>query len=181
MFDASEFATHPIYSVTQGGLDLQQVTTSPVLWIKQRNPSRNLASLLKQDSLTNRNKFQGSSDLSTDWEQGAVCGMSKFTLSNFWHGALETTAERKAAAIVLPCHKSYNPPPPKHDAIYAFKSCLALHQKHFGFKNIPPRTAIADAVIVLKWKQRPQPWIEVSWKSSQFKSRLTLQFLLLCF
>lgn len=26
VFEASEFAPHPLYSVTQGGLDLQQVT-----------------------------------------------------------------------------------------------------------------------------------------------------------
>lgn len=28
MFEASEFATHPMYSITQGGLDLQQVSES---------------------------------------------------------------------------------------------------------------------------------------------------------
>lgn len=148
--------SHPGWPGTPAG----NYIAFPLSKTKESLQKSGLAS--QRDSLTNRNKFQGSSDLSTDWEQGAVCGMSKFTLSNFWHGALETTAERKAAAIVLPCHKSCNPPP-KHDAVYAFKSCLALHQKHFGFKNIPPTTAIADAVIMLKWKQHPlasQPWIE---------------------
>lgn len=33
VFDASEFAAHPMYSVAQGGLDLQQVTGVPVSFL----------------------------------------------------------------------------------------------------------------------------------------------------
>ncbi len=105
--------------------------------------------------------FQGCGDLSGEWAQW-LCGMSKFTQSIIWHEALKTTAERKAAAIVLPCHKSCNPSwntMPSHTTATAllslFLSCLALHQKHSSFRNIPPMTVIPDTVILLLWKQQP--------------------------
>lgn len=43
--------------------------------------------------------------------RGRARGTSKFTPSIIWREALDTTAERKSAAIVLPCCNSHTPRP----------------------------------------------------------------------
>lgn len=113
VFEASEFAPHPMYSVTQGGLDLQQVTIINVKSVNHLHSSayKTQLTFFKRWAETplwsTGMALRAIGDLS-DGEEG-LCGMSKFTQSIIWHEALKTTAERKAAAIVLPCHKGYNP------------------------------------------------------------------------
>lgn len=95
-----------MYSVTQGGLDLQQVTGPLFLWIDKRNSAEICSHTLLVNfcTLLLWNEFQACRALSES--RGVVWHVQIYTVH---HLALETTAERKAAAIVLPCHKSYNP------------------------------------------------------------------------
>lgn len=98
MFDASEFAAHPMYSVAQGGLDLQQVTGTC-------SSFSNVGLWSCFSEL--RSEFEGSGESRGLSESKGV--VRRVQIYSFWHEALETTAERKAAAIVPPCHKSYIP------------------------------------------------------------------------
>lgn len=93
--------------------------------------------------------------------RGRACGMSKFTPSIIWREALDTTAERKSAAIVPPCPNSHKPPPLKHDASHRRGSAVSflgppgsLQPNQFGFRNIPALAAPANNVIVSNWEQR---------------------------
>lgn len=94
--------------------------------------------------------------------------MSKFTHAIIWREALETTAERKSAAIVLPCRNGHNPPSPRNTTPRLwplfFWTCQALfHQNQFGFRNSPALTATADDSIVSKRQQRIDPGSKIKW------------------
>lgn len=98
-----------MYSVTQGGLDLQQVTGTR--FHSSRSPQKS-AFIPETRGLSSPaacgSDFKDGADQSGGLEEG-LC-VSKFTQSIIWCEALETTAERKSAAIVLPCRNSHNPP-----------------------------------------------------------------------
>lgn len=98
-----------MYSVTQGGLDLQQVTGTR--FHSSRSPQKS-AVIPETGVLSSPRRAGGTFEKvqisAAAWRRGCVCGMSQFTQSIIWREALETTAERKSAAIVLPCR---NGPP----------------------------------------------------------------------
>lgn len=80
-----------------------------------------------------------------------MSGVSQFTRSFIWLEALETTAERKSAAIVLPCPNS--PPPSPRNTIPPHHRGSAL--AFFGPAK-PARTTVALAVGLLLPRRRRQ-------------------------
>lgn len=147
-----------MYSVTQGGLDLQQVTGTR--FHSSGSPQKS-AFIPETRGLSSPaacgSDFKDGADQSGGLEEG-LC-VSKFTHSIIWCEALETTAERKSAAIVLPCRNSHNPPP-KHDATHRRSSAVSF----FGPAKLPrPRISLASGIFLPRWQQRSDPGLNIKW------------------
>lgn len=92
--------------------------------------------------------------------RGGVCGMSKFTQPIIWPEALETTAERKSAAIVLPIRNSHPPPILKHDATHCRGSAVSF----FGPAKLPcARISLAFGIFLPRWQQRIDTGSKIKW------------------